>query len=762
MGIDNVEDLGARVQYVASAAQTDFDYPFAIFTDADLVVDIDGTTKALSTDYTVSGAGDDTGGTVTLLSAATGGEIVTIYRDIAIERLTDIQQNGPWSSTAYNDEQDKTYLLLQQLDSRCDRSLRIPFTAEVADADIELTVANWANKYLTFDSNGKPTPAVLSDAAMTQATIGNLLFPRSAAEIAANATPTDYSSTYVDVTRLGVVGDNSTDNTTAVQSILDAAAIGYSHIHFPSQNRNGQTIYICGKVSVYEGTRVTADPGVIIRSNITSANDHVFECISTLGSATALTGDAAVRATSVDVTSASGLSAGMIVLVRDATYKYGTTGRNMELNEIASVASLTVTLKNRLIGSYATGSSAELVPVTAPARNIKFENVYVDIPSGKDGGAFYFEEAYNCEVNNCRSTGQKGQPGVQTWRSAYIKVNGGDFSDGQSQSTPGYGYGCNFGEASHHCVARGTSFKNVRECAIGGNARYCGYVNCISVSSYDNAFNTHAMGAEDCYFEGCKSYSARSKGFYAGGVTGQAPDKRIRFDNCESYYSGYFGFWSQGDTGVEPEDITFEHCRAFHYGDDTATSYGFYVLKNTRPRVIGCYINADGETNARAAIKVEICTDAIVRHNTICGSSSGWGIIHAGCTGVTIEDNSISGIGGSAQGVYAESTHSTKVLVRRNSVDNDTPFTKNTGDIHEYNEYDTLRQNARGAAAATTDGATITHGCVTTPYMVRATGSVASQFVSVTTIGGTTFTVAIKKDTGAAGDSQTVYWEADS
>ena len=38
MGIDNVADITPRLQYIASAAQTAFDYNFSIFTSADLVV----------------------------------------------------------------------------------------------------------------------------------------------------------------------------------------------------------------------------------------------------------------------------------------------------------------------------------------------------------------------------------------------------------------------------------------------------------------------------------------------------------------------------------------------------------------------------------------------------------------------------------------------------------------------------------------------------------------------------------------------------
>lgn len=225
--IDNVTDLGARVQYTAAAAQTTFDYPFPIFEDADLVVDIDGTTKTLTTDYSVTGAGADTGGTIVLVVAAVGGEIVTIYRQTAITRTTDFQQNGPLSSTSFNDQLDKLTVIAQELDAAIQRCLRIPTTAEVDDADIELPVANWANKYLTFDVNGKPTPAALSSSTMTQATIGNLLYPRTAAEQSAGVTPTNYYYEPGNVLRYGT---NTTPGTTDMTAAV-AAAFAVSATH---------------------------------------------------------------------------------------------------------------------------------------------------------------------------------------------------------------------------------------------------------------------------------------------------------------------------------------------------------------------------------------------------------------------------------------------------------------------------------------------------------------------------------------------------
>ncbi len=72
----------------------------------------------------------------------------------------------------------------------------------------------------------------------------------------------------------------------------------------------------------------------------------------------------------------------------------------------------------------------------------------------------------------------------------------------------------------------------------------------------------------------------------------------------------------------------------------------------------------------------------------------------------------------------------------------------------------TGRHQTRGATVAI-DGGTIAHGLPSTPIVVRATGSVAGEFVSVTAIGSSTFTVAIKTHAGAAGTSQTIYWQAD-
>ena len=125
MSVDNVADIDPIDQYTASAAQTAFDYSFPIFADADLVVYDNDTLQVLDTDYTVSGAGDDTGGTVTFLTGRTAGDIITIYRDVAIERTTDIQQNGTRRSASMNDELDRMTMWMQQLERNIGRAVRL-------------------------------------------------------------------------------------------------------------------------------------------------------------------------------------------------------------------------------------------------------------------------------------------------------------------------------------------------------------------------------------------------------------------------------------------------------------------------------------------------------------------------------------------------------------------------------------------------------------------------------------------------------------
>lgn len=194
MAIDNVLDIEPRIQYTASAAQTIFTYPFPITADVDIVVDVDGVIGALDVDYTVTGATDDNGGTVVITSPVmAGGEIVTLYRDIPIQRSVDFQQNGPFASDTMNDELDEKTLVDQQLETGIGRALRLPYNAQVGSSETLLApVSNWLGQFLRFnDTTGAPEPATTSSVALSQSVIADFLFPQTTAEAAAPVDPTN-------------------------------------------------------------------------------------------------------------------------------------------------------------------------------------------------------------------------------------------------------------------------------------------------------------------------------------------------------------------------------------------------------------------------------------------------------------------------------------------------------------------------------------------------------------------------------------------
>ena len=152
-----VNDNTPRVQYTASASQTVFAYPFAIFEDADLKVYLTPTGSnaddssdilVLTTNYTVSGAGTTAGGNVTLVVAATAGDIITISRDIAVERTTDYQNLGDLASSSFNDDFDKTVMMIQQNESQLARTFKVQDTdSDITDFDYPLPVAGAYIRY---------------------------------------------------------------------------------------------------------------------------------------------------------------------------------------------------------------------------------------------------------------------------------------------------------------------------------------------------------------------------------------------------------------------------------------------------------------------------------------------------------------------------------------------------------------------------------------------------------------------------------------
>jgi len=152
-----INDTSARAQYTATSGQTVFSVPFEFFSNADLKVYIGETLKTLTTHYTVTGAGVTGGGSITLTSGATAGQVVTIVRDIPVSRVTDFPLSGPFVVDDLNTELDRLTAIAQQLETKLTRTVRLddfdlPNTFQVLPSK-----TSRAGKIMAFDTNGNVT-----------------------------------------------------------------------------------------------------------------------------------------------------------------------------------------------------------------------------------------------------------------------------------------------------------------------------------------------------------------------------------------------------------------------------------------------------------------------------------------------------------------------------------------------------------------------------------------------------------------------------
>ncbi len=121
-----IGNVSPRIQYIADGVQTDFTYPFPIFADADMEVYLDDTLQ--SSGFTISGAGESQGGTVTMDSAPSSSTVVTLARRLPIERTTDFLESGEFRAKIINDELDYLTASLQQVTDDQSRSAQMAIT----------------------------------------------------------------------------------------------------------------------------------------------------------------------------------------------------------------------------------------------------------------------------------------------------------------------------------------------------------------------------------------------------------------------------------------------------------------------------------------------------------------------------------------------------------------------------------------------------------------------------------------------------------
>ncbi len=193
--------LTSKIIYVGTATVSVFAYPFRIFVDTDLVVTevliATGveTVLTITTDYTISGAGDASGGNVTLVAGnLPATKKLVIQRTLPQTQAFDLEENDNAPSLGYENAYDRAVMLIQEIQTTLDSAMRLPIvTSGVSiilpepEAD-KVLVWNTAADALTNQTLTQTDTGAIANGAVTTAKLAALAV--TAAKLATDAVET--------------------------------------------------------------------------------------------------------------------------------------------------------------------------------------------------------------------------------------------------------------------------------------------------------------------------------------------------------------------------------------------------------------------------------------------------------------------------------------------------------------------------------------------------------------------------------------------
>ena len=299
-----------------NASTTNFAYQFRILEDTDLLVIIRTNstgaeaTKTLSTHYTVAGAGDASGGSITFTAGnvPASGETVVIRRNVPQTQAIDYIANDPFPAETHEEGLDRGTMVAQQVAEESDRSIKLSRTNTMTSTEFTVGATDRANKILAFDSSGEisvtqelgtyqGTSATTTTAAFsirdivkgsTAAQLNNIYICIQASPIGTALTNTSYWVLIVDAVSAATSATAAASSATAAASSATAAT------------NNGAAQVTLATAQVALATTQANNSATSATASASSATAGASSATASANSATASASSATAAAASLD------------------------------------------------------------------------------------------------------------------------------------------------------------------------------------------------------------------------------------------------------------------------------------------------------------------------------------------------------------------------------------------------------------------------------------------------------------------------------
>ncbi len=285
-----ISSTTVKNSYSGDGSTTAFNYTFKIFADSDLQVIIRSaagteTVKTITTHYTVSGAGDANGGSVTFTSGniPTATETVLLRRAVPQTQAIDYIANDPFPAESHEEGLDRATMTTQQIQEELDRAIKLSRTNTMTSTEFTTSATDRASKILAFDASGEiSVTQELGTFKGTDATVTTEAYVQR--DIIKSTTAGQLNNVYICVAD-SVVGDSLTD-TDHFSLLVDAVSAATSATN--------------AAASATTATTKASEAATSASNASTSASTASTQATNAANSATAAATSAAEAAASAD------------------------------------------------------------------------------------------------------------------------------------------------------------------------------------------------------------------------------------------------------------------------------------------------------------------------------------------------------------------------------------------------------------------------------------------------------------------------------